>query len=328
MRQAAFVNQRQAGWQQLEALLSLAERRGLRRLEPEQVAELGTLYRWLTSDLAFANARRYDVTLQAYLNRLTARAHALVYARRQSGGVRTVIDFYRRTFPAEVRASRAPIAICAGVFIAASVAAYALISAQPLNAYVLLPAQLIQPIHHGLHETNFEPAVRGIGTPTLSAEIMTNNVRLAFLAFAGGVTLGILTLYLLIFNGLTLGGMAALYAQAGFGRDFAATVAPHGVIELSAVQIAAGAGLLLAAAVLSPGRLRRVDAMRRNGRRAGVLILGVASMLVVAAAIEGGFSPQKYSQEARIAFGVITAALMLAYFLLAGREKSAEAASP
>lgn len=321
MRQAAFVNQRQMGWQQLEALLSRAEKRGLRGLEPEQVAELGTLYRWVTSDLAFANARRYDMTLQAYLNRLTARAHALVYARHQSGGLRTVIDFYTQTFPAEVRASAAPIGICAGVFIAAAVAAYALIITQPLNAYVLLPAQLIQPIHHGLHQTNFEPAVRQLGTPTLSAEIMTNNVRLAFLAFAGGLTLGALTLYLLIFNGLMLGGMAALYWQAGFGRDFAATVAPHGVIELSAVQIAAGAGLLLAAAVLSPGRLRRVDAMRRNGKRAGVLVLGVASMLVVAATIEGGFSPQKYSDQARIGFGIMTAVLMLTYFLLTGRRK-------
>lgn len=325
MRQATFVERRQAGWQRLEQLLQFAERRGLRRLDPEEVSELGTLYRWVTSDLAFATARAYDPTLQAYLNRLTARAHAAVYGGGSEGGLSRVLRFYARTFPLEVKNSRWPILLSVAIFLGSAALAYYLIHELPLNAYVLLPAQLIEPIHKGLHASNFVPMEKAIGSPTMSAFIMQNNIRLAFLAFAGGITLGIVTLYVLLFNGLMLGGTAALYVDAGFGRDFWATIAPHGIIELTAVQIAAGAGLLLAGGVLAPGRLRRRDALKRNAKRAGILIIGVASMLVVAGMIEGFFSPQNYSESIRLLFGAATAVAMILYFIAGSRATASSA---
>lgn len=305
--------------------MQFAERRGLRRLDPEEVSELGTLYRWVTSDLAFATARAYDPTLQAYLNRLTARAHAAVYGGGSEGGLSRVLRFYARTFPLEVKNSRWPILLSVAIFLGSAALAYYLIHELPLNAYVLLPAQLIEPIHKGLHASNFVPMEKAIGSPTMSAFIMQNNIRLAFLAFAGGITLGIVTLYVLLFNGLMLGGTAALYVDAGFGRDFWATIAPHGIIELTAVQIAAGAGLLLAAGVLAPGRLRRRDALKRNAKRAGILIIGVASMLIVAGMIEGFFSPQNYSESIRLLFGAATAVAMILYFIAGSRAKASSA---
>ncbi|MDQ6780836.1 MAG: stage II sporulation protein M [Candidatus Eremiobacteraeota bacterium] len=325
MRQALFVERRQAGWRRLEELLRITDRSGVQKLDPETVAEFGRLYRWVTSDLACANGREYEPSLRAYLNRLTARAHAVVYGGAAQGTLHRVWAFYGRTFPAEVRASRAPILISVGLFLAAAAVAYYLIWTQPLNAWVVLPESLVAPIRQGLHKSNFEPAVAGLGAPTLAVEIMQNNIRAAIVAFGGGLTLGALTLWILIYNGLVLGGMAAMYVAAGFGHDFWATIAPHGIIELTAVNIAAGAGLLLAAGVLCPGRLRRIDALRRNAGRAGVLILGVASMLVVAGSIEGGFTPQNFSESSRIAFGAGTAVAMLTYFLLAGRVTKAPA---
>lgn len=325
MRQALFVEKRQPGWRRLEELLRITDRRGVRQLDPEMAAEFGRLYRWVTSDLAFATGREYDPSLRAYLNRLTARAHAVVYGGAAQGALQRVWAFYARTFPAEVRASRAPILISMGLFLGAAAVAYYLIWTQPLNAWVVLPESLVAPIHQSLHKTNFEPAVAGEGVPTLAVEIMQNNIRAAIVAFGGGLTLGVLTLYILIFNGLMLGGLAAMYVAAGFGRDFWATIAPHGIIELTAVNMAAGAGLLIAAGVLCPGRLRRIDALRRNAGRAGVLILGVASMLVVAGSIEGGFTPQNFSESSRLAFGAGTAVAMLTYFLLAGRSTKAPA---
>ena len=94
----------------------------------------------------------------------------------------------------------------------------------------------------------------------MSAMIIANNIKVAIVAFAGSVTLGALTVYIIGFNGLMLGGMAALFTNAGFGEDFWATIAPHGVIELTAIQIAGAAGLLIAAGALFPGRRRRRDA--------------------------------------------------------------------
>lgn len=317
MTQAAFVRARQQGWRDLESLLAVADRRGLRGLAPEEVARLGHLYRWATSDVAYAQGRRYDAGLCAYLNRLTARAHAYVYSGAAQSTWSRIAQFYARDFPAEVRRSKWFVLGCMAVFVAAGLASYALITQRPVNAYAVLPAEAIRPIHRSLHDSNF--AFDRDYSAHVSALIIQNNIRLAVMAFAGGVTLGAVTAYITIFNGLYVGATAALYANAGFGYDFWATVSPHGWIELSAFQIAAAAGLIVAAAILAPGRLRRSEALRRNGRRAGVLVLGVASMLLVAGLIEGFFSPQRYAPEARIAFGVATAIFALAYFVLAGR---------
>lgn len=154
----------------------------------------------------------------------------------------------------------------------------------------------------------------------MSAMIVANNVKVAIMAFAGSVTLGVLTLYIIAYNGLMLGGLGALFANAGFGYDFWATIAPHGVIELTAIQIAGAAGLLIAAGVLYPGRLRRRDAIAANSRRAGTLILGVASMLIAAGTIEGFISPQPWPPNTRIAIGAVSAAALLLYFGFCGRR--------
>jgi uncharacterized membrane protein SpoIIM required for sporulation len=319
MHQASFVNKRSPTWERLDALLQRAGRRGVRALDAGEIAELGRLYRATTSDLAYARGREFDSRLLEYLNRLTARAHAYVYGGSVETGTARVGRFYRETFPREFRRSFVYFAICTAITIAFSVVAFAVIRSHPAEAYALLPKELVpDEIRKSLHDSNF--AFDRDFAPAMSAMIVTNNIKVAVMAFAGSVTLGALTLYIVAYNGLMLGGLGALFANAGFGYDFWATIAPHGVIELTAIQIAGAAGLLIAAGVVFPGRLRRRDAVVANARRAGTLIVGVASMLVVAGTIEGFISPQRWPPEIRIAIGTLTAAALLLYFGLSGRR--------
>jgi len=323
--QATFVERRRAAWSELDGLLSRANRRGLRRLQPEEVEQIGRLYRAVTSDLAYANGRSYDARLTVYLNRLVARAHAYVYGGAATTGRQRVARFYAQTFPREFRRSFGYIAICTAITVAAAVVAYVLVRIHPGDAYALLPEQLIPAqIKKSLHDSNF--AFDPSSSPLMASEIITNNVRVAILAFAGCVTLGLLTLWIIFFNGIMLGGVGALFANAGFGADYWATVAPHGVIELTAIQIAGAAGLLISAGILAPGRLRRRDAIAAAARRAGVLVGGVASMLLVAGTIEGFFSPLRLPASDRIAVGVVTAVALIAYFGFAGRSTADRAA--
>ncbi|MBV8374176.1 MAG: stage II sporulation protein M [Candidatus Eremiobacteraeota bacterium] len=317
MLQSKFVDRRSAAWDRLEALIGRANRRGVRRLDAGEIAELGRLYRAVTTDLAYAGGRGYDAALVAYLNRLTARAHALVYGQAaQSGGAR-IGHFYAYAFPNEFRRSLPYFGICTALTVAAAVVAYVLVRVHPADAYALLPNAMIpDQIRKSLHDSNF--ALDRSVAPLMSALIITNNVKVALIAFAGSVTLGIGTLYIIATNGLMLGGFGALFTNAGFGYDFWATIAPHGIIELTAVQIAGAAGLLIAAAVLFPGRLRRRDALVAAARRAGTLIVGVASMLVVAGTIEAFISPQRWVPEIRIGIGALTAAALLYYFAAMG----------
>jgi uncharacterized membrane protein SpoIIM required for sporulation len=317
MRERTFVARRREVWDRLESLLALTDRGGLRALRPEQLEELAFLYRSATTDLATVQTRRYDAGLLAYLNRLVARAHAYVYAGSARGGWRRVATFFLQTFPAEVRRSWRPIAVCTAVFLLAALVAYASVAHRPLSVYALLPAAEIPLVRKSLHDSNF--AFDGAFAPAMSSAIIANNVRVAAVAFAGGMTLGIVTVWAVLNNGLMLGGLGALFAAKGFGTDFWATIAPHGVIELTSIQIAGGAGMLLAAAIVAPGRLSRGEALKRNARRAATLMVGVAALLVVAGTIEGFFSPLRTPVAVRLGVGALTAGLLAAYLALCGR---------
>ncbi len=318
MTQRTFVERRSAAWEELDALLSRANRRGLRRIAPDDVERIGVLYRAATSDLAYAGGQGYEARLLTYLNRLVARAHAYVYGGSATTGWQRVARFYAVTFPSEFRRSFAWILVCSALTVATAVIAYVIVRSHPGEAYAILPESLVPPaIKHSLHDSNF--AFDPGRSPLMSSAIITNNIKVAVFAFAGCVTLGAFTLLILLQNGLMLGGVGALFANAGFGADYWATVAPHGVIELTAIQIAGAAGLLISAGVLAPGRLRRVAAITEAAQRAGILIAGVASMLVVAGTIEGFFSPLRLTAVDRIAFGAATALLLALYFGFAGR---------
>lgn len=291
----------------------------MRRLSIDETAELGRLYRAATSDLAYAQGREFDRALLEYLNRSVARAHAYVYAGAPESRADRIRDFYARGFPQEFRRSFPYIALCIAITLACAVVAYVLVRTHPANAYALLPKMLVpDSIRKGLHDTNF--AVDASSAPAMSAAIITNNIKVAIFAFAGCITLGAFTVYIIAQNGLMLGGVGALFTNAGFGYDFWATIAPHGFIELTAIQIAGASGLLIAAGVLHPGRLRRRDAIAANAKRAGTLILGVASMLIVAGTIEAFISPRRLPASVRIEVGLVTALALVLYFWFAGRR--------
>lgn len=326
MDQRSFVQKRGAAWERLEALLERAGRRGLRAISASELFELGRLYRWATSDLAYAQGHEFDPQIVHYLNRLTARAHAHVYGSTVETGRARFARFFTHTFPREFRRSWMYTGLCIALTVLWTAVAYGIVAHDPSHAYALLPESIV-PSHitKSLHDSNF--AFTSDRSAEMSSFIITNNIKVAYMAFAGGiVTVGIGTLYIVIFNALMLGALGALFAHAGFGADFWATIAPHGVIELTAIQIAGGAGLLIAAGVLLPGRLRRRDAIARNSRRAGVLIAGVTAMLCVAGMIEGFFSPLRFPADVRASVGVLTAIGLIVYFGLAGRSTTDRAA--
>ncbi len=317
MREATFVARGTERWHRLDDLLGAVDRASLSGIGGDALVELGTLYRRITSDLAYAQARGYDPRLVTYLNRLAMRANGVVYSGSGRSSWARVRDFFAADFPREVRRSWIPIAICAALFFGPWIASYVLVTHDPANAIAFM-GENVPSIKKSLHDSNF--AVSASNAPAMSAYIIENNIRVAVLAFAGGMTLGIVTLYSIVYQGLFFGAYQALFANAHFGYDFIATVAPHGGFELSAIVIAGGSGLLMASGVLAPGRLPRRVALARYGRRAGVLILGVCAMLLFAGINEGFVSPRRAPPELRIAIGAVYLAALTAYFGLAGRH--------
>jgi uncharacterized membrane protein SpoIIM required for sporulation len=319
MRERRFVGARRERWDRLGELAGRAARKGVRSLSASEIDELALAYRAATSDLAIARTRGEDPVVLDHLNRLTARAHSVVYVATARTGWSRFADFVLRGFPREVRRSWAPIVFCSLLTIVSALVAYGSVSADPSNVHALLPEMDLPPVTKALHDSNF--GFDRAFSPAMASLIITNNVRVAAIAFGGGMTGGLLTGWIILTNGLMVGALGALYAQAGYGADFWATIAPHGVIELSAIQIAGGAGLVLAGGYLRPGRARRGDAIVVAARRAGTLVLGVALLLCVAGTIEGFVSPQRLAIPVRDAIGAATAVALLAYVLGAGRRR-------
>ena len=152
--------------------------------------------------------------------------------------------------------------------------------------------------------------------------IMTNNIQVAILAFAGGTLLGVFTLYLLAQNGLMLGIVAGAAQSLGFATNLWGFVAAHGVIELSVIFIAGGAGLMIGKAILMPGDRRRIDALVTNGIEAVKLILGCVPMLLIAGCIEGFISPAPIPAAIKFVVSGMSLLAMTAYFLKPDRRVS------
>ena len=140
----------------------------------------------------------------------------------------------------------------------------------------------------------------------MGSMIIANNIQVAFVVFAVGITL-LGSIYALVFNGVIIGAVFGLYQNKGIIKLLLAFVAPHSVLELSAITIAGGAGFLIAAAVVLPGNRTRREALIENGKRAMSLVTCAILFLLVAGSLEGLVSSVR-SVERRAAGGAGPAA--------------------
>jgi uncharacterized membrane protein SpoIIM required for sporulation len=146
-----------------------------------------------------------------------------------------------------------------------------------------------------------------------SAQILTNNISVTFIAFALGVTV-IGTLYILLLNGVMLGSIIGVCYQYRMLGALVSFVSAHGFIEITAILIAATSGLLIGAGWLDPGDLSRGDSTRKNSMQAVRLLLGTTPVLVIAGVIEGFFSPRNdFPMWSKLAVGLVLLALLLFY---------------
>jgi uncharacterized membrane protein SpoIIM required for sporulation len=202
------------------------------------------------------------------------------------------------------------------IFVAGGLVGAALIARNPTVMIELLSPEMVRTIERHEMWTHSIVAIK----PLASTEIMTNNMTVAFLTFAAGITGGVGTTYLLFFNGLLLGVIALACARAGMSIALWSFVAPHGVLELPAIFIAGAAGFRLAQGLLFPGFLPRRESLVAAGRDALELVLGCVPILVVAGIIEAFVSPTDLAVSRKF---LLAAALLVLFglYLRAGATR-------
>ena len=273
------------------------------------------MYRQTAADLSSAREHRVDAQLAAYLNQLLGRAHNLIYSGRtpRSGGI---VTFYTTTFPQVFRETWRYTLAATVLFMLGAAAGTAVSIADPGFQRFILGGEMMDTIERRQMWTHGILAVK----PLASSAITTNNLSVSFAAFAMGITAGVGTAWMMLFNGLLIGVVGVACARAGLALSLWSFVAPHGALELPAVFIAGGAGLLLGRGLLDPGTLPRRDALAESGRRAIRLLLGVIPLLLVAGVIEGFVSPVAIAPATKFIIGGSMFALLAMYLGVAGRR--------
>jgi len=293
-----FLDERASVWGELEELVRAAGRRS-RGLDSDRVLRLGELYRSAAADLAVARQRWPGDPAVRRLDELVARARHLVYAaphRRLSA-----LGFFATGYWRLVAARPLMLAVSALLLFAPAALAAGWAVDDPGAAGGLVPAQ-----YRSVAEPRTQGTDLGLSADEeagTAAEIFTNNIRVTFGAFAGGITGGVLTAAVLLFNGVLLGAVAGLAWGAGNSRPFVELVVAHGVLELSCIVVAGAAGLRLGWALIAPGRLPRGLAVGQEARRAVLIALGTAPWLVVAGLVEGFLTPSGLGLARAIAIG-------------------------
>jgi uncharacterized membrane protein SpoIIM required for sporulation len=312
-----WIDKRKAHWTRLEHLLSQGQQ-DVSRLTHEQLRELALLYRQTAADLSSAREHRVDAQLAAYLNQLLGQAHNLIYSGRvpRSGGL---VSFYTATFPQVFRATWRYTFAATLLFLIGAAAGTAVAVADPGFQRFILGGAMMDTIERREMWTHGILAVK----PLASSAITTNNLSVSFAAFAMGVTAGLGTAWIMVFNGVLIGVIGVACFRAGLGLSLWSFVAPHGALELPAIVIAGGAGLILGRGLLDPGTLPRREALADAGGRAIRLLLGVIPLLVVAGLIEGFVSPVPIPVTTKFVIGGSLFVLLILYLVAAGRRRAA-----
>ncbi len=313
-----WIEDRKDIWDRLELQVRQAETSGLKTLSAVELREFGLRYRQAAADLSAVRTDAGSRTLEAYLNRLVSRAHNFVYTGEQmSAG--SVWRFMAHEYPRLFRRMWTYTWTAFLLFWGGAALGLVLTLARPhLMELMLGPHMMDQIEHHKMWTESILGA-----EPQASSGIMTNNISVCFVTYAGGIVFGIYTVFLLVMNGFQIGVLGVICARHGMALSLWSFVAAHGALELPSIFIAGGAGLRLAAGFLFPGFLRRRDAVAQAGAESIRLLAGTVPLLVVAGVLEGFLSPSHAPIAVKFSVSLVLLSSLLVWLGSAWREQPA-----
>ncbi|MET9923064.1 stage II sporulation protein M [Streptomyces sp. NPDC059605] len=311
-----FVTAHRAEWDRLDQLL----RRG-RRLTGTEADELVELYQRTATHLSLLQSSAPDPMLTARLTQLVARARSTVTGTRRASW-RDVTRFLTAGFPAAVYRSRhwwIPTAVLSTVL--AAVIGWWIGTHPEVQSAIAAPDDLRRLTSPG---GEYETYYSSHPAASFAAQVWTNNAQAAAMCLVLGAFLCVPVIWILFINVLNLGVGIGLMSSAGRLDTFMGLILPHGLLELTAVFVAAGTGLRLGWTVIDPGPHTRRSALAQQGRAAIGMAIGLALVLFVSGVIEGFVTPSGLPTWGRVAIGIVAELAFLAYvYILGGRAARA-----
>lgn len=311
-------------WTRLEAIVSRIEKWSVRVLDEEDLLALPILYRTTLSSLSVARETSLDRALQAYLEQLCTRAYFQIYGA-PGNTWRQIGQFFATGWPKAVASLWRETVAAALLTVIGTLLGYVLVRHDPTWFYSIIPAELAE----GRDPSSSAQALRDVlysghdsdPLATFATYLFTHNAQVALFAFALGFAFAAPTAMLLVYNGLTLGALMAIYAQKGLALVLGGWLIIHGSTELFAITVAGAAGFRIGLAVAFPGRQSRLESAVTAGRTGGTAMAGVVLMLLVAGLLEGIGRQTIQVDWQRYALGLaVFAGWIVYYYLPRGRD--------
>lgn len=296
MKQTTFERLFDTRWEEFANSIDTLQGQGSTSVEQKRViaAQFSQEYRKVCNDLALAKSRRYSPHLIDRLNDLAIRGHQVLYHSKRRPLLQSLLQFIITDFPrAFIREKKWMLMSFALLYIPAIIfgtliywypeLAYSFFSAEQLRNF----DSMYNPMTSAAERYN-----RSSGDNlVMFGYYIRHNISIGLQTFASGMLFGVGTIYYLIYNALALGGIAGYLTQLGYIDTFWGFVIGHGAFELTAIGIAGASGLKIGFALIAPGQRTRKDALVATAKECLPLIYGTIFFLVIAAFIEGFWSP-------------------------------------
>ncbi|WP_053956072.1 stage II sporulation protein M [Inediibacterium massiliense] len=307
MKENIFIEKNQRYWEELENLISLFGKNNISSIHFNEIKRFLYLFRTTSHHLGYVRTFYPKSNLEKYLNALIGNAHHHLYTVKKNPWY-DFKNFICHTFPQKVHTYFPFILSSFFIFLLGILISFFMVIHDSSTSLYFLPKDLLDSI-----DFTFSP--KEWDYPLMSSQIMINNIRVSLVAFVYGIFLGLGTIYILFFNGCMLGALTGMVFLKGDLLLYASLILPHGILELTAIFIAGGAGLILGKSLLIPGKYKRLDFVVKMAKEGVFLLLGSILFLIIAAIIEGFFTPLSISPIIKLFFSFLTLIGISLYFL-------------
>lgn len=310
MDRDTFVQRHLPSWRRLEHLTATAT-----TLSGSDVDELMRLYQTASSHLAIARSRYRDPDLVAHLTRVVAGANAVLHRQRTMTMARA-LEFVTVRLPMAMWRVRWSVLVVTMAAVIAAMLSVVWLITTPGAIEFAMPDEYRQYFVEEAFESYYSEHPAWL----FSIRLFFNNAFIALRMFGAGIAAGVPAVALSAVNGWSVGIAGMVMADAGREWTFWRLILPHGLLELSAIFVAGGAGTHLGWTIVAPGDRTRAQALGDEGRRAGTVALAAAAMLFLSALIEAWVTPSPLPDVIRIGVGVAAFAACIVMPLLIGRR--------
>lgn len=311
MKEDKFIKENSIVWADLESILKKLKSKGIQKFAPRELDNFTNLYNRTCGHLSYCRTYYGNSNTTVYLNRLVASAHSYIYTT-QSSNLKDLAKFLLIKFPLLLRQNVKYFILSLSIFFIGFLLSFVFTLISIDNASAFIPQSMVDSVN--AQASNDSP--RDWDNAIESTFILTNNIRVGFIAFALGITLGIGTLYILFYNGFPLGTLAALFYLKSNNLYFWSHILPHGVLELFAIFVCGAAGLIIGNALINPGVYSRKDALIMKVKLAIKLVCGTIPLFVIAGIIEGFVTPAASIPEpVKLLVASLTLVLLLFYMI-------------